>query len=201
MFTGIVETMGEIVQISREGTNAIFKVQSPISKDFTIDQSVCHDGVCLTVVKSTQDTHEVVAIDETLNRSCLGKWQVGSKINLERSMVMNGRLDGHIVQGHVDDTGKCIGIEDKDGSKIFSFSYNPKYAHLLIDKGSISINGISLTLIDPSTTEFKVAIIPYTFENTNFKYIGINQIVNLEFDLIGKYLSRFSEVYTDNIKA
>ena len=195
MFTGIIEKLGVVQRIETEGTNVHFTIASPISKDLKIDQSLSHNGVCLTVTTQDADNHTVTAIDETLQKTNLGKWKVGDKVNLERAMVAGARLDGHIVQGHVDITGVCIGREDRDGSWIFTFQYHLTPQYILVDKGSICINGVSLTVVSPVDDTFSVAIIPYTFEQTTFQDIYIGSVINLEFDIIGKYMARYFEVY------
>lgn len=194
MFTGIIETMGEIVDVQYEGSNARFTVKSQISKELKIDQSLSHNGVCLTVEQVNGDTHRVTAIEETLQKSNLGDWKTGMLVNLERCMVMNGRLDGHIVQGHVDEKATCIGVEEKNGSWVFRFRLPKKDTGLIVEKGSISLNGISLTIFDVSDQEFSVAIIPYTFEHTNMQKLQKGDSVNIEFDLIGKYIQRMSQL-------
>jgi riboflavin synthase len=191
MFTGIVETMGEIISIEKAGTNLNFAIRSSISHELHVDQSVSHNGVCLTVTNVIKDMHTVVAIEETLLRSNLGNLKVRDHINLERSLLMNGRLDGHIVQGHVDQTAVCKNIQDKDGSRLFTFEYRPSKSSITVGKGSICVNGVSLTVVDSFPNSFSVAIIPYTFENTSFKFIKPNDLANLEFDIIGKYVARF----------
>ncbi len=198
MFTGIIETIGVVRKIEKEKSNVHFTIASPISGELKIDQSVSHDGVCLTVVACDSEKHTVTAIDETLRRTNLGDWKIGKLVNLERCMKMDGRLDGHIVQGHVDDLGECIGIEDRDGSWIFTFKYRPTPEHLLVDKGSICVNGVSLTVVQPENDVFSVAIIPFTFENTNFQKLKIGDFVNLEFDIIGKYIARHLAVFPKN---
>ncbi len=190
MFTGIVEAQGEIVAIEREAGNLHFDIQSPISSALKVDQSLAHDGVCLTVVLVGGQVHRVTAIEETLQRTALGEWEVGRKVNLERAMQLGARLDGHLVQGHVDDVGVCKAVEPQDGSWLFTFSFDERHAALLVHKGSVCINGVSLTVIDPQKDQFQVAIIPYTYEHTNFGSLRPGQKVNLEFDLIGKYLLR-----------
>ncbi len=193
MFTGIVETLARVEEIRQEGTNTVFTLSSPISSEFSVDQSISHNGVCLTVTKVEGDRHEVVAVEETLQRSNLGEWEVGHEVNLERSVRMSDLMDGHMVQGHVDDMGICKKVEERDGSWLYTFSYAPKHAHLLVNKGSISINGTSLTVIEPTDREFLVTIIPYTYDHTTFKHIQPGDKVNLEFDIIGKYLARYLE--------
>lgn len=195
MFTGIIESTGTITKIEKEGTNVHFTVKSPITNELKIDQSLAHDGVCLTVVAIEGDEYVVTAIDETLIRSAIGDRKVGDELNLERAMISNGRLDGHIVQGHVDATGTCVGKENKDGSWIFTFEYVLTPEHLLVDKGSVCINGVSLTVVSPVENRFSVAIIPYTYEHTSFKHIEIGSKINLEFDIIGKYMAKYMQVY------
>ena len=191
MFTGIIENVGEIVSIERQNDNITFGIECDISKDLKVDQSVSHNGVCLTVTNCNEHAHKVVAIKETLEKSSLGALKKGDPINIERAMKMGGRLDGHMVQGHVDDTAKCTYIKDENGSWVFEFEYNQKFEALLIDKGSICINGISLTVFNIDANRFSVAIIPYTYENTNFQALKIGDLVNIEYDMIGKYLNRF----------
>lgn len=200
MFTGIIETIGQITNIQREGSNIHFTVQSAISKEFKIDQSVSHNGVCLTVVELENDTHTVTAIDETLIKSNLGKLKIGSPVNLERAMPNNARLDGHMVQGHVDLTGTCVDIKSADGSWYFTFEYPLSKDHIVVDKGSICINGVSLTVCDPVDNRFSVAIIPYTFEHTTFGHLKIGDPINLEFDIIGKYIAKYIQAYLPTIK-
>ena len=200
MFTGIIESLGEIRKIEKEGTNIHFTIKSPITNELKIDQSVAHDGVCLTVVEIDGDEYVVTAIEETMLRSAFGDRKVGDVVNLERAMNSNGRLDGHIVQGHVDATGKCVGKENKNGSWYFTFEYTVTPEHLLVDKGSVCINGVSLTVCDPVDNRFSVAIIPYTYEHTSFKNIEIDSKINLEFDIIGKYMAKYMEVYAKQLK-
>jgi riboflavin synthase len=192
MFTGIIESLGKLVKAEKEGTNVHFTFQSPISPELKIDQSLAHNGVCLTVVGVEGDQHVVTAIDETLQRTNLGQLEVGAEVNLERCMPAHGRFDGHIVQGHVDQLGEVISIEEMDGSHIFSFKHQ-EGANFTVDKGSITINGVSLTAFDTSNTGFSVAIIPYTLEHTTFKHLKIGHKVNLEFDIVGKYVARMLE--------
>ncbi|MGB5371322.1 MAG: riboflavin synthase, partial [Flavobacteriaceae bacterium] len=177
-------------KLEREGSNLHITVKSPLARELKIDQSVAHNGVCLTVVDVSDDSYKVTAIDETLQKSNLGQLTVGDPVNLERAMVLGSRLDGHLVQGHVDRTGVCTGIELKDGSWIFSFSHAPSTDHLTIEKGSITIDGTSLTVIDSGINAFSVAIIPYTYEHTRFKSYRVGSTVNLEFDMIGKYVAK-----------
>lgn len=195
MFTGIIETMGTVVAIEREGGNVHFTVESPISDELKIDQSLSHDGVCLTVVATAPGRHTVTAIHETLERTRLGAWREGGLINLERAMTAGARLDGHIVQGHVDTTGRCTSVREADGSWYYEFSYAATPETLLVDKGSICINGVSLTVVSPTADRFAVAIIPYTYEHTNFRNLREGDTVNLEFDIIGKYIARQLAAY------
>ena len=200
MFTGIIEAFGRVQSIEKEGSNVHFTVSSSISSALKIDQSVAHNGVCLTVVALSDGAYRVTAIDETLQRSNLGHLQVGSLVNLERAMLSNARLDGHFVQGHVDVKGICTEVQTLDGSWVFSFEYPFQPEYLLVDKGSISVNGVSLTVVKPGITEngkghFSVAIIPFTFEHTNFGQLKAGDSVNLEFDVIGKYVARHLALY------
>jgi len=195
MFTGIIETIGEIVTLEKEGENLHIKVKSRLAQDLKIDQSIAHNGVCLTVVEIEEGNHIVTAIKETLDKSNIGELEVGQGINLERAMKIGDRLDGHIVQGHVDQKGVCKAIEEMDGSWVFSFSYDDSYDNVTIEKGSITINGVSLTVVNSKKGEFSVAIIPYTYEHTNFGQLKIGLTVNLEFDVIGKYLKKLSQGY------
>jgi riboflavin synthase len=194
MFTGIVENTGIVTDIIKQGTNYTYWIESPLSKELKVDQSLSHSGVCLTVEEIRNNAHRVTAIQETLNKTSLKSWEKGTIVNLERCLPMNGRLDGHFVQGHVDSTGTCISRENKNGSWEFRFSFPEEFAALVIEKGSISMNGISLTIFNITRTEFTVAIIPYTFEHTNIREIHPGNLVNLEFDVIGKYLLRKMEV-------
>lgn len=186
MFTGIIESVGKVSKIEKSGSNLDFRIESDISNELKIDQSVAHNGVCLTVTKVEEGSHWVTAIDETLKKSSLGSIGSGVKLNLERCMKVDGRLDGHIVQGHVDTVAKVISTEDQDGSWLFTFEL--KDSGLIVEKGSICINGTSLTCFNVKDRIFSVAIIPYTFEHTNFHQLAINDIVNIEFDIIGKYI-------------
>ncbi|WP_215223783.1 riboflavin synthase [Echinicola shivajiensis] len=195
MFTGIVETMGEIKGISQEGTNIHFDISSPITGELKIDQSVSHNGVCLTVVKVEGEVYRVTAIDETLQKTSLGEWLVGKKVNLERCMPADGRFDGHIVQGHVDQVGTVENISSQDGSWLFDFSFDDSKGNVTVEKGSITINGTSLTCFNSRPGGFSVAIIPYTYEHTNFHQLQIGDKVNLEFDIVGKYIQRMIKGY------
>ena len=198
MFTGIIEEIGTVTRIERDGSNVHFTVESRMSKELKIDQSVSHNGVCLTVVRCDEHSHTVTAIEETLKRTELGDRRKGTEVNLERAMKNEGRLDGHIVQGHVDTTGECTKVEERDGSWYFTFRYQPAPEHLLADKGSICINGVSLTVVEPRGDTFKVAIIPYTYEHTGFKNLRAGDTVNLEFDIIGKYIAKYMQVYAEH---
>ncbi|WP_406825740.1 riboflavin synthase [Pedobacter sp. KACC 23697] len=190
MFTGIIETLGTVTAIKNDHTNIHFTISSAISHEFKIDQSVAHNGVCLTVVALNDGTHTVTAIDETLNKTNLAGLKVGSKVNLERCMQMNARLDGHIVQGHVDQTAVCVKREELDGSWEYRFKYDASAGNVTVEKGSACVNGISLTVVNSADDEFSVFIIPYTFEHTNLQEVEVGDTVNLEFDIIGKYVAR-----------
>jgi len=192
MFTGIIETLGTITNITKEQDNVHLTVKSNFTNELKIDQSVAHNGVCLTVVDIHNDTYRVTAIKETLNKTNIGLLTEGSFVNLERGMKLGDRLDGHIVQGHVDETGTCTHIENQNGSTVFTFSYFSDKNNVTIEKGSITVNGVSLTVVNSKKNEFSVAIIPYTLENTSFKSLKINDTVNLEFDVIGKYVARLT---------
>jgi riboflavin synthase len=195
MFTGIIEDLGKISNLVKDQSNLHITVQSNLTSHLKIDQSVAHNGVCLTVVGKTQDTYTVTAINETLEKTNLSHLKVGDLINLERAMVLGARLDGHMVQGHVDQTGICTNVEEENGSWRYNFQYDPSLGNLTIEKGSITINGVSLTVIDSGKDSFSVAIIPYTFENTSFKNLAKGDQINLEFDVIGKYVKRFTQPY------
>ncbi|MEC8683318.1 MAG: riboflavin synthase [Bacteroidota bacterium] len=190
MFTGIIEDLGKVEKLEREGDNLHITVSSRLTAELKIDQSVAHNGVCLTVVSLNDNSYTVTAIEETLNKTNLNELKEQDLVNLERAMILGSRLDGHIVQGHVDQTATCINKENKDGSWIFTFSYNLDLNNVTIEKGSITINGVSLTVVNSKTNEFSVAIIPYTYEHTTFKFIEKSTEVNLEFDVIGKYVKR-----------
>jgi len=194
MFTGIIESLGKIRSIDTNGTNKTFWVESSLTAELKVDQSLSHNGVCLTVEEVKDNLHRVTAIAETLEKTNLGTWQPGDLVNLERCMVMNGRLDGHIVQGHVDATATCLDRTNKDGSWEFRFEFPKKFGHLVIEKGSISLNGISLTIFNVKKSKFDIAIIPYTFEHTNIQSVAPGSLVNLEFDVIGKYVHRMAEL-------
>ena len=193
MFTGIIEEIGKIVRIEREQANLHLYVKSSFTNELKIDQSVAHNGVCLTVVAIDGDVYQVTAIAETLAKTHLGSLQVGDAVNLERGMLLNTRLDGHIVQGHIDQTGTCTAIQEEAGSTRFTFQYDPSTGNVVIEKGSITVNGVSLTVIDATRDSFSVAVIPYTLEHTNLQHLQIGSIVNLEFDVIGKYVSRLMQ--------
>ncbi len=197
MFTGIIEHTGQIIDIQSEGSNKHFHIRAPFFDEIRIDQSIAHNGVCLTVVDldKNKKTYTVTAIEETLLRSNLGDWQPGDLVNLERSVRINDRLDGHIVQGHVDQTARVSGIRRADGSHIFSFAFDEKPLHVMVEKGSVAVNGVSLTVFNIGERSFDVAIIPYTFEHTNFHRLKTGDKVNIEFDIIGKYIERLGDVY------
>ncbi len=199
MFSGIIEEFATVVAIKHDKDNIDFTLKCSFVDELGIDQSVAHNGVCLTVVEIKDGTYTVTAMRETLDRSNLGLLKVGDKVNVERSMVMNGRLDGHIVQGHVDMTAECVAMEDADGSTYFTFRYSydkemARRGYFTVDKGSVTVNGVSLTVCNPTEDTFQVAIIPYTFEHTNFCDIRIGSRVNLEFDILGKYIARLQSL-------
>jgi len=190
MFTGIIETLGEVTEIIKEDSNLHLKIRSSISKELKVDQSISHNGVCLTVVAVNEDEHIITAINETLIKSTIGNLKLRDEVNLERCTMVGGRLDGHIVQGHVDQKATCISKTDENGSWLFTFEYDSSLGNITVEKGSISINGVSLTVFNSEANRFTVAIIPYTLEHTNFKQIEVGTEVNLEFDVIGKYVSK-----------
>ena len=197
MFSGIVEEMATVVAIKKYGENIDFTLTCSFTNELKIDHSISHNGVCLTVVNIEGDNYTVTAMKETLDRSNLGLLKIGDHVNVERSMLMNGRLDGHIVQGHVDETAECVSMKDADGSTYFTFRYRldkemARRGYFTVDKGSVTVNGVSLTVITPTDNEFTVAIIPYTRQNTNFKDITVGTKVNIEFDILGKYISRLA---------
>jgi len=199
MFSGIIEEFATVVAIRHDRENIDFTLTCSFVNELKIDQSVAHNGVCLTVVSIDGDHYTVTAMKETLDRSNLGLLQVGDKVNIERSMLMNGRLDGHIVQGHVDQTARCIATDDADGSTYFTFQYDydaemARHGYFTVDKGSVTVNGVSLTVCRPTRDSFQVAIIPYTMEHTNFQDIRVGTVVNLEFDIIGKYIARLQQL-------
>ena len=198
MFSGIIEEFATVVAIKKDRENIDFTLRCSFVDELGIDQSVAHNGVCLTVVRIEDGAYTVTAMKETLDRSNLGLLEVGDKVNVERSMLMNGRLDGHIVQGHVDETARCIAVEDAQGSTYFTFEYKmdkemARNGYFTVDKGSVTVNGVSLTVCNPTSNTFQVAIIPYTFEHTNFCDIKVDSVVNLEFDIIGKYIARLQQ--------
>lgn len=190
MFTGIIETLGEVVGLNAKASNLDITIKSGITSELKIDQSVAHNGVCLTVVAVNGDQYTVTAIDETLQKTSLNHLKIGDRVNLERAMILGSRLDGHIVQGHVDQTGVCTDVTEKDGSWFFSFEYDATKGNPTIEKGSITIDGTSLTVVNSGTNTFQVAIIPYTYENTRFNSYKTGTVVNLEFDVIGKYVAK-----------
>ena len=197
MFSGIIEEYATVVALENEQENVHLTLTCSFVGELKIDQSISHNGVCLTVVRLTEDTYTVTAMKETLERSNIGLLKAGDKVNVERSMMMNGRLDGHIVQGHVDRTAVCTQIRDAEGSWYFTFNYPfdkdmAKRGYLTVDKGSVTVNGVSLTVCNPADDSFEVAIIPYTYEHTNFHTFGVGSVVNIEFDIIGKYISRIA---------
>jgi riboflavin synthase len=194
MFTGIIETLGTLTQKVKENDNLHLTVASSITNELKIDQSVAHNGICLTVVAINNDEYTVTAIKETIDKTNLGDWQVGDTLNIERAMKLGDRLDGHIVQGHVDQTATCTAIEEANGSWYFTFEYDPSLENITIEKGSITINGTSLTVVNSKLNSFSVAIIPYTYENTNFNSFKVGTKVNLEFDVIGKYVKRIRDL-------
>ncbi len=193
MFTGIVEAIGVLKKTVSESSNVRLTIQSAFTHELKVDQSICHNGVCLTVTTLHDDGYDVVAIEETISRTNLGQLKAGDKINLERSMKLGDRLDGHLVQGHVDETARCKKIEEKDGSVLFTFEYNPLSQNITVEKGSVCVNGVSLTVVMSEKNLFSVAIIPYTFQHTNFHVLKTGDAVNLEFDIIGKYISRLMQ--------
>lgn len=194
MFTGIIECLGEVKEIEQEGTNKTFTISSSITSELKIDQSLAHDGVCLTVVEINADRYKVTAVDETLNKSALHSWKPGTLVNLERAMKLDDRLDGHIVQGHVDIVGICTDRKENDGSWVFRFKYpSSPENNVTVEKGSITINGVSLTVFDSDENSFAVTIIPYTYQHTGFKNLKTGDQVNLEFDIVGKYIARLTK--------
>ena len=199
MFSGIIEEFATVVAVRHDRENIDFTLTCSFTGELGIDQSVAHNGVCLTVVSIDGDRYTVTAMKETLDRSNLGLLKVGDKVNIERSMLLNGRLDGHIVQGHVDQTARCIAVEDADGSSYFTFQYDfdadkARNGYFTVDKGSVTVNGVSLTVCNPTRDTFQVAIIPYTFEHTNFQDISVGTVVNIEFDILGKYIARLQSL-------
>ena len=190
MFTGIIETQGEIKDLKKENENLHIIIATSLSESLKIDQSVSHNGICLTVVNITQQSYTVTAIAETINKTNIGLWKLGDVVNLERAMKLGDRLDGHIVQGHVDQTAVCTNIEEANGSWYFTFRYDAKLNNITIEKGSITVNGVSLTVVNSKNNEFSVAIIPYTYQHTSFNSFVVGTVVNLEFDVIGKYVNK-----------
>ena len=190
MFTGIIEATGRVENIEKEGTNILFTMSCPFTKELKIDQSISHDGCCLTVYDIENQQYKIAAIYETLEKTNLGNWEIGTEVNLERCVLMNGRLDGHIVQGHVDQTGVVKSIENKNGSHLITIEHSEKDGFVIVPQGSIAVNGISLTVAHSGENEFSVAIIPYTWEHTNLKHLSAGDRVNLEFDVIGKYIAK-----------
>ncbi len=195
MFTGIIEAFGKVVNLKKDQENLHLRLDSPLTRELKIDQSLAHNGVCLTVVETADDQYTVTAIQETLEKTNLGKLKIGDLVNLERAMMVNSRLDGHIVQGHVDQTGFCSGIDFRQGSWFFDFEYNQYEKNITIEKGSICVNGVSLTVVKSSLNKFSVAIIPYTYDHTNFHQIQKGDTVNIEFDMIGKYISKLYDLH------
>ena len=195
MFTGIIEAFGKVVNLNKDQENLNLRIDSPLTRELKIDQSLAHNGVCLTVVDTAGDQYTVTAIQETLEKTNLGKLKIGDLVNLERAMMMNSRLDGHIVQGHVDQTGFCSEIDYRQGSWFFEFEYDQHQKNITIEKGSICVNGVSLTVVKSSLNKFSVAIIPYTYDHTNFHQIQKGDAVNIEFDMIGKYISKLYDLH------
>ncbi len=194
MFTGIIETLGTIKDLRKEGENIHITISSSVTNELKIDQSVSHNGVCLTVVGISDDQYTVTAIKESIDKTNIGDWKLDDQVNLERAMKLGDRLDGHIVQGHVDQTGTCISIEEANGSWYYTFEYDAKLSNITIEKGSITVNGVSLTVVNSKKNAFSVAIIPYTYEHTNFKNFEVGTKINLEFDVIGKYVTRLHQL-------
>jgi len=194
MFTGIIETKGVIKKIFSTGTNNTFEIESNISKELKIDQSLAHNGICLTVEKINGHIHTVTAVEETLQKTTASLWQINDIINLERCLLANSRIDGHFVQGHVDATAICVAKKDNNGSWLFSFEFDKKFAALVIEKGSVCVNGISLTCFNVTNNSFDVAIIPFTYTHTNMANVAVNDKVNIEFDVLGKYINKFKSV-------
>ena len=198
MFTGIIEGNGKVIELKSDQENLHITLESKLTQDLKIDQSLAHNGVCLTVVDIQENQYVVTAVQETLLKSNLRNLKLGDSINLERAMKMNGRLDGHIVQGHVDQIGKCIRVDNNDGSWMYEFEYASDPGNITIEKGSITINGVSLTVVNSGINTFSVAIIPYTYKHTNFNFIKVGDIVNLEFDMIGKYIKKIQSVFSNS---
>lgn len=193
MFSGIIEAVGSVNDIKPQNGNLLINVQSKLAKELSLGDSLAHNGICLTIIEKLEDSHKVLASEETINKTNLKYLEKGHIVNLERALMPTSRLDGHIVQGHIDDTAICANIEQLEGSHIFTFRYNNKFSNLLIEKGSVALNGISLTIINLSNTTFSVSIIPYTFNNTNLHSLTINEQVNIEYDIIGKYVARLNK--------
>ncbi|CAA6809656.1 MAG: Riboflavin synthase eubacterial/eukaryotic (EC [uncultured Aureispira sp.] len=200
MFTGIIKELGVVQKIEKEGSNVHVTIEAEMTKELKVDESIAHNGVCLTVVAIDKNQYTVTAIEETMLKTNLGAWVVGTEVNLERAMIMNARLDGHIIQGHVDKTGTCTAIKEVDGSWYFTFEYEETAEHLLVDKGSVCVNGTSLTVVDPIDNHFSVAIIPYTYEETVFRNMKVGDAVNLEFDILGKYIAKYAKLYAGKFK-
>lgn len=190
MFTGIIESLGEVIATKKEGSNMVITVRSSLAPELKVDQSIAHNGVCLTVTHIDNDLYQIVAVAETLQKSNIGLLTPGQKVNLERAMLFNGRIDGHIVQGHVDATGECLSCTPLDGSWEYRFRFPAQFAGLIVEKGSICLNGISLTVFNVTNNEFSIAVIPYTYEHTNISSVHAGSIINLEFDILGKYVAR-----------
>ena len=195
MFTGIIEGFGKVIDLEKDQENLHLNLESSLTKELKIDQSLAHNGVCLTIVETKADRYKVTAIQETLEKSNLGELKKGDLVNLERAMMVNSRLDGHIVQGHIDQTGFCSGIDFRQGSWFFDFEYNQHQKNITIDKGSVCVNGVSLTVVKSKLNKFSVAIIPYTYDHTNFHQIQKGDAVNIEFDMIGKYISKLYDLH------
>lgn len=201
MFTGIIEMIGIVDEVQQTGSNKTFWISSPMSKELSVDQSVSHNGVCLTIEEVEGDRHRVTAIKETLDKSNIDSWVKHDKVNLERCLALNGRLDGHMVQGHVDTTGICINTEAQTGSWVYTFEISENFAELIVEKGSVSLNGISLTIFNVTINTFSVAIIPYTYEHTTMQDLKKGSIVNIEFDIIGKYVQRSQQLKGKELKS
>lgn len=195
MFTGIIETTGRVEQIDAQGSNLTFTIAATLAPELHVDQSLSHNGICLTVTGIMGDRYQVTAVDETLKKTNIGLLQVGHRVNLERCMPANGRFDGHIVQGHVDQTGVCLAVQELDGSWLYDFQYNPTVGNVTVEKGSICINGVSLTVFNSEADRFRVTIIPYTWEHTTFREMQAGDVVNLEFDIVGKYIKKMLHQY------
>lgn len=201
MFTGIIENIGKVTKIEKEGTNVHLTLASTLAPTFKIDQSVSHNGVCLTVIAIEGNEYTVTAIEETLIKSNIGQLKIGDPVNLERAMTNQARLDGHMIQGHVDMTGTCVGIKPVDGSWYFTFEFPQTKDHIVVDKGSICVNGVSLTVVDPIDNRFSVAIIPFTYEHTTFGNLKEGDQINLEFDIIGKYIAKYIQAYLPKVQS